>query len=514
MPSEKSKKKRDRDETAEERAARKAAKKAEKVAKMLGYSNDTNPFGDSNLLQPFVWGKKVEKEKKEGKAHREGEGSSRLGMLEEINRVRKRREDREAELEEMDRLRAEEQRLREAAQYGDWQRKEEDFHTEQTRVRSKIRLVENREKPIDVLAKNILLIESVNGGNSKNQLDASTVDLSSLDAEIRDPIHIMNVLHPDQFDDLIVDIESYCQLSRKDANEYERFWTSMKTYAQYLNKQIIRSDRGDKSSIHSSLRRDVAHLLDGKNDKELTNLLHDIRTDIEKGKYSDITYWEEVAVEIEAELAKIFIKSVHQTLLQKQLEVLGHMRKKMEKERMPTSESTIGGNRGDDRLQSSDMNTAEQDLMAAEQRKGLGDNEEKMQEEVGLPDETYWWQDRYRPRKPRYFNRVRTGWDWNKYNQTHYDHDNPPPKTIQGYKFAVFYPDLIDKDTTPKYFLEASDESEFAILRFHAGPPYEDIAFKILNKEWDINRKSGFRCLFERGLLQLQFNFKRQWYRR
>ena len=31
------------------------------------------------------------------------------------------------------------------------------------------------------------------------------------------------------------------------------------------------------------------------------------------------------------------------------------------------------------------------------------------------------------------------------YNRTHYDHDNPPPKTVQGYKFNIFYPDLIDK---------------------------------------------------------------------
>jgi len=45
--------------------------------------------------------------------------------------------------------------------------------------------------------------------------------------------------------------------------------------------------------------------------------------------------------------------------------------------------------------------------------------------------QTYWWHDKFRPRKPRYFNRVKTGYDWNKYNQTHYDHDNPPPKTVQ-----------------------------------------------------------------------------------
>lgn len=49
--------------------------------------------------------------------------------------------------------------------------------------------------------------------------------------------------------------------------------------------------------------------------------------------------------------------------------------------------------------------------------------------------------------------RVHTGFEWNKYNQTHYDMDNPPPKIVQGYKFNIFYPDLINKGSTPQYFL-------------------------------------------------------------
>jgi len=51
--------------------------------------------------------------------------------------------------------------------------------------------------------------------------------------------------------------------------------------------------------------------------------------------------------------------------------------------------------------------------------------------------QVYHWADKYRPRKPKYYNRVRTGYEWNKYNQTHYDHDNPPPKVVMGYKFNV-----------------------------------------------------------------------------
>ena len=123
---------------------------------------------------------------------------------------------------------------------------------------------------------------------------------------------------------------------------------------------------------------------------------------------------------------------------------------------------------------------------------------------------------RYRPRKPKYFNRVHTGYEWNKYNQTHYDHDNPPPKMVQGYKFNVFYPDLIDRTKTPTYDLlpDPDGSKDVCILRIRGGPPYEDIAFKIVNREWEYSHKRGFKCRFERGILNLFFNFKRHRYRR
>lgn len=100
------------------------------------------------------------------------------------------------------------------------------------------------------------------------------------------------------------------------------------------------------------------------------------------------------------------------------------------------------------------------------------------------------------------------------YNRTHYDRDNPPPKTVQGYKFTIFYPDLIDKTKTPQFFVEPCEDPAFCIIRFHAGPPYEDVAFKIFNREWERAHRRGFKCLFERGILSLYFNFKRLLYRR
>lgn len=38
-----------------------------------------------------------------------------------------------------------------------------------------------------------------------------------------------------------------------------------------------------------------------------------------------------------------------------------------------------------------------------------------------LPTANYDWGDKYRPRKPRYYNRVHTGYEWTQYNQSHYE---------------------------------------------------------------------------------------------
>lgn len=90
----------------------------------------------------------------------------------------------------------------------------------------------------------------------------------------------------------------------------------------------------------------------------------------------------------------------------------------------------------------------------------MDEDEAQFSVEHGLDSQIYLWSDKYRPRKPRYFNRVHTGFEWNKYNQTHYDMDNPPPKIVQGYKFNIFYPDLIDKNGTPEYFLVSKTKNE------------------------------------------------------
>lgn len=162
---------------------------------------------------------------------------------------------------------------------------------------------------------------------------------------------------------------------------------------------------------------------------------------------------------------------------------------------------------------SEDFSSATKALYEREVARGVQEDEEIFAGEEDLSSASKpQWASKYRPRKPRYFNRVQMGYEWNKYNQTHYDHDNPPPKVVQGYKFNVFYPDLIDKVKAPTYrivrengrkrgesFAPAGEE-DTCLIRFISGPPYEDLAFRIVDKEWDYSakRERGFRSSFDK----------------
>lgn len=128
------------------------------VAELSLYTEADNPFHDVNIGEQFVWKKKQDKEKKAGltadeisrKDHRR-----RLEAKEELERLNKRRADREVEMQ----LREEEEikmrRLAEEATMKEWIAKEDDFQLEQARRRAGIRLREQRAKAIDFLAINL-----------------------------------------------------------------------------------------------------------------------------------------------------------------------------------------------------------------------------------------------------------------------------------------------------------------------------------------------------------------------
>lgn len=579
------------DEDIADYLAKKAQKKALKVAKKLksqtvsGYSNDANPFGDSNLNEKFVWRKKIEKDISQGVPldmfSIKAEKKKQRERMAEIEKVKKRREERATEKAQHEEEMALLARERARAEFQDWEKKEEEFHFDQSKVRSEIRLREGRTKPIDILSKQL------------NPLD-------DFDIEINEPYMVLKGLTVREMEELREDIKMHLDLDRATPTHIE-YWEALLVVCDWelaearkkdaLDRARVRGEQppaellAEERGLHSSIETDVKNLLQGKSYGELEALQSQIESQMRSGTAKVVEYWEAVLKRLHIYKAKACLKEIHTKMLRKHLEHLeqpleGEENLEPERSLSPIEEETDHDEKDAEALSPEPMPDEEtheveeeagsyspqllhdneneeaidpeedrailelkrkavleeqqrriQEAMASrpappednleiKAMKAMGAMEEGdavfgTSDEINLDSQVYWWHDKYRPRKPKYFNRVHTGYEWNKYNQTHYDHDNPPPKIVQGYKFNIFYPDLVDKIKAPTYTIEKDgDSGETCIIRFHAGPPYEDIAFRIVNKEWEYSHKKGFKCTFERGILHVYFNFKRYRYRR
>lgn len=542
------------------------------------YTNQDNPFGDSNLMSTFVWNKKLEKEGLTNVAAETVEVLSRHKQIEnkiELQKVKKRRVERELERQTREDEMMLMQRSREAAQFQEWERQEDKFHLEQARLRSVIRIQDGRAKPIDLLAQYV----------SNTNLE------ESIEMQMHEPYYILNGLRAKDLEDLLVDIKVYIELEKGKNSD---FWNDMTVIVEdelkKLNKLELEGESqavvGRRDGIHQSVVKEVSDIFKGKTTTQLDELKNRIEVKIEsKSAGLDISYWESLLSQLKAHMARARLRDKHQENLKQKLQLLKSEPDVDALSEMPSTskvsqevnannetntenallendsqEASAANNllemcfelyeKGDyspiyispteiddnvvvmseDRNENNieslrkqlfEMKSGERSLsreelqMRCEARKGMMDDEVEFSVESPISAQVHLSSDKYRPRKPRYFNRVHTGFEWNKYNQTHYDMDNPPPKIVQGYKFNIFYPDLINKSTTPQYILTpCEDNADFSVLRFHAGPPYEDIAFKIVNREWEFSYKRGFRCQFHNNIFQLWFHFKRYRYRR
>ncbi|GMH09883.1 hypothetical protein Nepgr_011724 [Nepenthes gracilis] len=579
------------EEEIKEYVAKKAHKKALKVAKKLksqsvsGYSNDSNPFGDSNLNEKFVWVKKIERDVSQGLGldafTLKAEKKRQKERMAEIEKVKKRREERALEKAQREEEMAMLARERARAEADDFEKKEEEFHFDQSKVRSRIRLQEGRMKPIDILTK---------------YLD----DSGEFDVELNEPYMVFKGLTVKEMEEVRDDIKLHLDLDRATPTHVE-YWEALLVVCDWEVAEARRKDaldcarvRGEQPpaellaeerGLHSSVETDVRNYLERKSFKDLVALQSQIESEMRSGKAKVVEYWEAVLKRLHIYKAKACLKEIHARMLRKHLQRLerpleGEESLKMEESMLEEDEDKdddvkddqvlspepisdedahvideAAGSFSPQLLHGDDSDEAidpEEDKAILESKRlaVLEEQRRRLQEamasnpapseddfelkakkamgaleegdavfgsgaEVNLDSQVYWWHDKYRPRKPKYFNRVHTGYEWNKYNQTHYDHDNPPPKIVQGYKFNIFYPDLVDKTKAPTYTIEKDgDSAETCIIRFHAGPPYEDIAFRIVNKEWEYSHKKGFKCTFERGILHVYFNFKRYRYRR
>lgn len=155
------------------------------------YSATDNPFHDVNLGQQFRWHKKAEKERKQGLSvaeSRQRDIIRRQEAEEELERLSKRRADREAEqrLREQEEIKM--QRLNESAQMSEWLAKDEDFQLDQERQRAVIRIKERRAKAVDFLALNLRYANPDPDEDGDFDLDAAGVEI-----DLDEPYNIFEV---------------------------------------------------------------------------------------------------------------------------------------------------------------------------------------------------------------------------------------------------------------------------------------------------------------------------------
>ncbi|KJE96353.1 cactin [Capsaspora owczarzaki ATCC 30864] len=561
----------------------------------------------------------------------------------ELEKVKKRRLEREREQLERDAERTRMMRENEGSAYSQWEAKEDEFHLNQAKMRSQLRLADNRGKPIDLLAHYATNFENVEN------------------FDLQEPYHVLRGLTQEDLEDLSADITLYAQLEKGSHVDY---WADISTLClDVLNHR--KTGGANSSTVSGAVKADVSKIFLGKTPSQLIALGQQIQNKIAASGTTgvDVEYWETLAVKLKVHMAHARLRDSHMQMLKRMLAELKRMqglqqsaqrqqRAVLEQEQRRLLQGS--GHQGESVFDEADLLTVDADAADAfnkkrlAERQALGpaaddqdDDAEDMDEEADLDDAKYaeerqrileagmrfelpllsadsvldaeilnpeddqanldeqrrrvaaevaeaaatgefateWagqqaaaaaedlagsllgnpeehpdlrpfddssttldlfrseasksmeedeqafnvdiplqpqqFSDKYRPRKPRFFNRVHTGFDWNLYNRKHYDKENPPPKVVQGYKFNIFYPDLLDKYATPKYFLERDPTSpDFCIIRFQAGPPYEDIAFKIVKRDWEYSHRFGFRCQFQRGVFQLYFRFQRLRYRR
>lgn len=431
---------------------------------------------------------------------------------------------------------------------------EDRFVLRQSKKKADIRVREGRAKPIDLLAFNLRWIDQ-----ERDVFDDHDGDV---EMHVPAPLAVMEGLNEAQLDELEGEITSYRSLETNTRNR--DYWTALQTLCADRKRKI--KPMGAEERAVSSVSSDVDRILGPKTFEQLEKLEGQIKAKLQSDEAIDTDYWEQLLRNLLIYKAKARLTKVYEAIKESRVRQL----REQDPERadalassgpstlastqdepatvispsnqpakgipapvgsagtsssttQPTSTTTttttvaapasMPGTARFSATGDEDFSQATRALYEREVARGVSENEEIFTAEETVPGTAQpQWADKYRPRKPRYFNRVQMGYEWNKYNQTHYDHDNPPPKVVQGYKFNIFYPDLIDKTKAPTFkiireggrrrgesFAPAGEE-DTCLIRFVAGPPYEDIAFRIVDREWDYSakRERGFRSSFDK----------------
>lgn len=380
---------------------------------------------------------------------------------------------------------------------------EDKFVLTQSKKKADIRVREDRAEPIDFIAFSLRYIDE-----ERDLLDEQQSDKL---IKVPAPESVIESLDLDGIRKLLKELESYRTLETNKRNR--QYWDAIKTLSKDTESKLDPRKYGHRMT--ANVEEDIDRLLKPKNLAQLEELEKVVKDKLDNDDSIDYDYWTDLLKRLRVWKAKGVLGQVQAAvdkLRQEQAAAAPSVQQPSLQQHNITESSRFAAASGSG-APHQDVSHATNALYDREAARGIAENEEVFaaEEEVGDSSKPQWGA-KYEARKPRYFNRVQMGYDWNKYNQTHYDQDNPPPKVVQGYKFNIFYPDLVDVTKAPTYKIirehgrrrgeshAAAGEDDTCLIRFIAGPPYQDIAFRIVDREWDYSAKRdrGFKSSFDK----------------
>ena len=306
------------------RLAKKVAKDAKREAAGVtveAYSNTLNPFGDVNLKDKFTWHKKIEAAEDQGMSRRrlaEIERQQRRENLEEIVRVKKQRAEREAEFEAREAEKDSEARAKDDEQFEAWVAMEEDFHVNQARLRSQIRMREGRGTPIDHLAQYI------------HQPEDEPLDVQG--PYIHEPYTVFQGLSLAATEVLLGEIVAMGRLEGGTANG--EYWERLEIIcrseleARTREKKRARKNlpaaerRALESGINDAVKDDILRVFAGKSYTQLVEMQAQIEERVAAEGAVDAGYWATLLQELAVQKAKAILRHQHQQHLERQLRAL------------------------------------------------------------------------------------------------------------------------------------------------------------------------------------------------
>ncbi|XP_068340326.1 splicing factor Cactin-like [Pyrus communis] len=223
----------------------------------------------------------------------------------EIEKVKKRREERALEKAQHEEEMALLIRDCARAEFQDWEKKEEELHFDQSKVRSEITVREGVIKPINVLSKHL-------SGSDDFEI------------EIDKPCMVFMGLTVKEMEELRDDIKMH--LDRQGNGNTCEVLGGWKKDA--IDRAKVRGEEppfellAEQRGLHTSIEADVKNLLEGKTFSELEELQSKIESEMHSGTAKVVEYWEAVLTRLHIFKAKACLKEIHAKMLHKHLERL------------------------------------------------------------------------------------------------------------------------------------------------------------------------------------------------